>query len=146
MKLAAHGISVEVPAGWEGRIFHRSGAAPILHVASFSLHEDDGDFGAAPTGRMRGDDVFAALVAYRPDAQLVPGRGLFAARRPPAPTVLDFSPNQLQVTRRGQLGCQRFFTEAGRPFCLYLVIAPARRPASHLVGRLAQVAQSIRVS
>ena len=84
MNVAAHGISVDVPSGWEARIFKR-GPGAILHVASFPLLGSDGDFGAAATGRMRLGDAFAALVEYVDRDMIRPGDGLYAATRPPVP-------------------------------------------------------------
>lgn len=142
MRVAGHGRSIDAPAGWEVRIFARAGAAPVLHVASFPLAEHDGDFGAAATARMRSGDAFAALIEYRVDATLRPGHGLFSpSGRPSSLRAIEFRPNQLQVARRGQLGCQRFFTDTGRPCCLYSVIQPGRegpeRLAQELTGVLA---------
>jgi hypothetical protein len=146
MRIAGHGRSIEAPDGWEARIFRRAGAAPVLHVATFPLADGDGDFGAAATGRMRPDDAFASLVEYRTDATVRPGVGLFAPAGPPARLrALDLLPNQLQVTRSGQLGCQRFFTDAGRPLCLYAVIQPARKSAERLAGELSGVLGTLRV-
>ncbi len=140
MRVAGHGLSIDAPRGWEARIFCRDGAAPVLHAATFALLEKDGDFGAAATGRMRPDDAFAALVEYRSDAVVRPGVGLFADRERPATLKAhDFGPAQLQVTRAGQLGCQRFFTDVARPFCLYAVIRPASKRPELLARELSDV-------
>lgn len=146
MRVTGHGRSIDVPSGWEARIFRRTGAAPVLHIATFVLRDDDGDFGAAATGRMGPDDVFTALFEYQVDEQLRPGRGLFSAARPSPPRADDFGVTQLQVTRRGQLGWQRFFTDAGRPCCLYAVIQPARKHADLLVKELARVLATLRLT
>jgi hypothetical protein len=146
VRVAGHGLAIEAPGGWEARIFRRAGAAPVLHVATFALSDRDGDFGAAATGRMRSDDVFASLVEYRADAAVRPGVGLFAAvGRPPALRAADFGSAQLQVTRTGQLGCQRFFAEAGRPFCLYAVLAPAAKSTERLAKDLGRVLATLTV-
>lgn len=140
MRIAGHGLSIDAPQGWEARIFRRDGAAPVLHVATFALREQDGDFGAAATGRMRPDDAFASLVEYRGDAVVRAGVGLFAASgRPAALRAHDFGSAQLQVTRGGQLGCQRFFSELERPFCLYAVIRPAAKRPELLARQLSAV-------
>lgn len=146
MRVAAHGLSIEAPRGWEARVFRRPGAAPVLHVASFALHRDDGDYGAAATGRMRGDDVFAALLEFRVDDAVQPGVGLFEdSGGVPVLRAADFAPSQLQVTRAGQLGCQRFFSAHGRPFCLYAVVRPARRRPARLVRELRDVLATLQV-
>ena len=50
------------------------------------------------------------------------GTPLFAASRPPFLRASDFSRDMLQQRVEGHGGTQRFFTEAGRAFCLYVVV------------------------
>lgn len=120
--------------------------APFLHLASFPLLGSDGEFGAAATGRMRADDAFAALAEYRADGQVIPGAGLFAPRGWNRRLhASEFAPAQLQVMRPGQLGSQRFFTEAGRPFCLYCVIAPVRQRPERVVAALQAALATLRI-
>lgn len=146
-RLAGHGLAVAVPAGWDGRISRRGGGGPVLHVATFPLHPHDGDYGAAATGRMRGDDAFAALIEFTAGPQVRPGSGLFGDRGwRPRLRLAQFGPAQLQVTRPGQIGAQRFFTEAGRAFCLYSVIAPVRVRPQRLLDQLAAVLGTVRFS
>ncbi len=139
-----HGVSVEVPDGWHSRIVKR-GAGALLHVATFQLFDSDGDFGAAATGRMRRGDTFATLVEYVDPGVIRPAIGLYAAARPPRPEYHEFSPTTLQVTRHGQLGWQRFFTESGRTCCLYAVIMPGAERPQKLVRRLAHVLATLRI-
>jgi hypothetical protein len=144
VRVAAHGLSIDAPRGWEARVFRRPGGAPVLHVASFALHREDGDYGAAATGRMRGDDVFAALLEFDGVQADV---GLFAAVDAlPVLRARDFGPAQLQVTRPGHLGCQRFFSLQGRPFCLYAVLRPARRRPARLVSELRDVLATVELA
>jgi hypothetical protein len=134
-RLAAHALAIDLPAGWEGRIYRRRGGDPILHAANFSLPADDGDFGSGATARMPPGGCFIALTEYRPGQGLEPGRGLFAPSALPLPlSARDFHHRVLQVGRPGQAGVQHFFTTGGRPFCLYAVV---RQPAD---GRHATVA------
>ena len=145
MRTSGHGLSIDVPQGWEARIVRRPDSAPYLHVGSFALQHDSGQFGAGVTGRMGPDTVFAALVEYLVDAHVQPDRGLFAADRwRPRLKLAEFGRSQLQVTRSGHLGAQRFFTEHGRPFCLYTVLAPVRRRPAQLVGELSAVLRTLR--
>ncbi len=147
MIVAGHGISIAVPDAWEVRIFRHGTAAPVLHAASFALLDGDGDFGAAATGRMRPGDGFLALVEYLIDERLRPGVGLFEHPGvPPAPALHDFGPRRLQVTRSGQLGWQGFFTAAGRPCCLYAVIAPGVSPPAPIVAELGRAISSLRLT
>jgi hypothetical protein len=121
--VTGHGISVDLPHGWEGRIFRRRHGDPTLHAGTFALPFDDGEFGTRATAGMPAGATFVTLTEYRPDRGLVPGRGLFAARAIPLPIPRKrFRASHLLVTRPGQRGVQHFFTASGRPFCLYAVI------------------------
>ena len=147
MRVAGHGLAIDVPDGWEVRIFRRHQAGPVLHVATFQLQDGDGDFGAAATGRMRPGDCFASLIEYRDGERVRPGVGLFeAVGRPPGPRPHEFAPNQLQVTRRGQLGWQRFFSEARRTCCLYAVIQPGHHRPERLAARIGEVLDTLEVA
>jgi hypothetical protein len=123
--IRAFEIEVEPPSGWEARIFRLVDGEPTLHAASFPLPLSDGEFGANATRRMRPHDAFLSVTEYTVDGKLTPGRGLFAAQKPPALAVRAFSPNVLLRGSEGQLGTQRFFTAAGRPFALYAVVGSA---------------------
>ena len=52
MILRAHGMSVDLPDGWEGRIFRRRHGDPTLHAGTFALPQDDGEFGSRATAAM----------------------------------------------------------------------------------------------
>jgi hypothetical protein len=133
MTLHAHGVSVELPAGWSGRVFSRVGGLATLHAATFPLALDDGEFGDRSTGLMPPGGSFFSLTEYGAGLGLRAGEGLFAPRRMPLP--LDptaFGPRRLAHHRPGQAGAQHFFTASGRPFCLYLVVAGGR---ADLAGR-----------
>jgi hypothetical protein len=129
--LSAHGIELELPPRWSGRLFRRPGGNPTLHAGDFALALGDGEFGDASTGQMPAGAVFVALAEYLPGDGLQAGRGLFASSRialPLDPT--GFASNRLAHPRPGQSGMQHFFTAGGRPFCLYVVLAgggPGRR-------------------
>jgi hypothetical protein len=123
--LDAHGLTVALPHGWSGRLFSRAHGVATLHAGNFALALSDGEFGDASTAAMHPGSSFIALTEYRPGAGLEPATGLFAPRRIPRP--LDptaFAASRLAHQRRGQVGMQHFFTTAGRPFCLYVVLAP----------------------
>ncbi len=79
-RLASHGIEVELPAGWEGRLYRRPGGHPILHAASFALPAQDGDFATGAAAAMPPGATLAALLEYEP---ALAGRGLFAEPGPP---------------------------------------------------------------
>jgi hypothetical protein len=127
VRIEAHGIAAELPHGWSGRIFRLAGGGATLHAGTFTLPLDASSFGDASTGAIPVGGSFLALTEYLPGTGgLEPGSGLFAARR--FPRRLDpasFSSRKLAHGRPGQSATQHFFTSAGRPLCLYVVIAPA---------------------
>jgi hypothetical protein len=163
MSIAAHGVEVDLPRGWDGRIYGRprlvSGIAPrsalpgfdgieegriaTLHAASFPLTGAEGDFGGGATLRMPERSAFLALVEYQPDESLTPGTGLFESREVPAGLEPgDFRLETMMVRRGDQAGLQRFFTVGERPFCLYAVIG-GRRSAPVVVAGVNQVLASL---
>jgi hypothetical protein len=128
MRIQAHGIALELPGGWDGRIAQRPNALPVAHAASFALPAEDGDFAALATSSMPPDGVVVVLAEY--DSAFA-GTGLFApAGPPPSLRPQDFS--SLTLLRRipGQVGTQRFFSNGGRAFCLYVVLGSERRAAA----------------
>ncbi len=143
-ELAAHGISVTLPHGWEGRVFRRPAAgevsasgvegvaAPpgetthtVLHVATIPLPPGLGDYGGAAVPDLGARDAFVMLVEFDPADAASP---LFAAnsRVPRKLHGDDFNPRVMQRMVAGQAGAQIFCNEAGRAFCLYVVIGSYR--------------------
>src|SRR4029078_12643385 len=100
-RLNAHGVAVEVPRGWEGRILRRPSLNPleqahaVAHLAPFPLPEERGDFGIGVTELMRSGDVFVSLFEYGPESL---GQPLFASQGGPPLTPADFSALLLQRT------------------------------------------------
>jgi hypothetical protein len=142
-ELQGSGISVDVPGGWEGKIFTRepeqrapqpSGASPsttqqettaaVVHVASFPLPPDTGDYGGGAVELMSNTDLLVVLFEHGRQSANTP---LFAATSIPRITIDDVSTTQLQRLIDGQGGVQRFFTVAGRAFCLYVVFGSYAR-------------------
>lgn len=159
MILAAHGITVDLPDRWEGRLYLRDtasrafahaaayghpdeNASPVLHMANFALPGGRGDYGTGAVETMGQQHVFVALVEFDPEEA---GRPLFSARGFPRLTVADFAPNQLQRRIAGQLGCQKFFTLRGRAFCQYTVLGSQRHAVS-LVRDVHEVMATVEVS
>lgn len=146
--VAAHGLRVHLPERWEARLFLRDATAdpdesvnPVLHLANFALPPGRGDFGSGAVERMGAAHAFVALLEY--DAAEA-GTPLFAARGMPRPVLRDFARNALQRPLRGQLGCQRFFTEHDRAFCLYVVLG-SRRHGAELITEVHSVLDNITV-
>lgn len=145
--LNAHGVSVSPPAGFEGRVFRRPafgdvtatgdegpqappGEVPntVVHVSTIALPPGTGDFASGAVDLLQVDDVLIVLFEYDAASATQP---LFARNGlPRAVAADDFSPGVLQRAIPGQAGCQYFFNEGGRAFCLYAVIgAYAQRVA-----------------
>ena len=123
--LRAHGIGASLPAGFEGRIFIRPAIGrevpyPVANFATFALPADVGDFGSGAVNLMDTSDIFATLFEYGPESL---GKPLFARQgMPRSLSATDFRPYVLRRGLSGQSGSQWFFTEAGRPFTLYVVL------------------------
>ncbi len=125
-------LGVDVPAGFEARVSSRapdpaddsiSGAAGgglgLVHVATFPLPTDIGDFGGGATPTMAFNDILVVLLEYGRESV---GTALFARQGRPTLTIADFDENQLQHNLAGQSGSQTFFVENGRAWCLYVVL------------------------
>jgi hypothetical protein len=148
MKVARQGLSVVTPRGWDARIYQRAADAdgevtrPVLHAADFPLPNVRGDYGSGAVEIMGPDHVFLSLIEF--DAAEAK-TSLFAKPRPTRLSPGEFGPNQLQRVIPGQAGAQFFFTDRGRPFCLYVVIGSyANRVA--LVARASEIFRSMEVN
>jgi hypothetical protein len=147
MRLHAHGVRVDLPTGWSGRVFSRRAGLATLHAASYPLALEDGEFGDASTATMRAGACFIAFTEYQPGQGLSAGGGLFAAARLELP--LDpsrFAARALAHPRPGQVGSQQFMTLAGRPFCLYVVLAGGRELRRRQLARVDHVLRSLHVT
>jgi hypothetical protein len=159
--LSAYGVSLSPPGGFEGRVFRRpangevsaaaadgppapAGEVPatVVHVATIPLAPDTGDFASSAVEHLGPDDVLVVLFEFEAAAG---GRGLFAREgMPRAVQPDDFSPSVMQRAIPGQAGCQFFFSEAGRAFCLYAVIgAYARR--TELAAKVTSVLATVQI-
>jgi hypothetical protein len=150
--LRAHGIEAPLPSGFEGRIFVRGTIGrevtyPVAHFATFALPADVGDFGSGAVTLMGPNDIFASLFEYGPESV---GTALFSRQgMPRALTTGDFRPTVLRRGLGGQSGTQWFFTEAGRPFTLYVVLGSHLRRgalvprANDLIGAVAISAPTV---
>jgi hypothetical protein len=153
VRVEALGIGADLPPGWEARITRRDPAQaraagavgtphPVAHLATFPLPEDRGDYGSGAVDRMTAADALVVLVEHDPTSV---GTALFAPVGLPRDLRPgDFDPMGLQRTIPGQAGHQRFFTEAGRAFCLYVVLG-AHRAAVALVPQVNAVLRTIRI-
>ena len=146
-QLAAHGLVVAPPSGMDARIMRRPAVDPsertfpVMHVATFALPEQRDDFGGNFTASMRPSDVLIVLFEYAPESTTQP---LFAARGIPRVSATMFSPQRLQRPLPGQLGCQLFFQENGRAFCLY-VVAGGRASLPRIVTQVNGALGALRI-
>lgn len=150
-RLAGSGISVDVPVGWEGSIdgggFPQlaSGARQptLLHVGSFPLPAERGSFGSGATELMNTSDILIVLFEYGPESADTP---LFETQGLPRQLAAsDFDRDALQRALPGQSGVQRFFTENGRAFCLYVVLG-SHLDRADLLPRVNQVLASMEIT
>jgi hypothetical protein len=146
--VAAHGLRIVLPQRWEARMYLRDATAaagesvhPVVHFANFALPPGRGDYGSGAVEVMRAGHAFVALVEFGAAEADTP---LFAARGVPRPRLPDFAANALQRRLPGQLGVQRFFTENGRAFCVYVVLGSARL-APQLIGEVHSVLDGVAV-
>jgi hypothetical protein len=150
MRLAHQGLAVVTPRGWDARIFRRQATGketgevtrPILHAADFPLPAVRGDYGSGAVEHMGPNHVFLSLVEFDSGEAASP---LFGRERPSRITTGEFGPDRLQRALPGQAGAQFFFSERGRPFCLYVVIGSFTGRDS-LVPRANDIFQTMEVS
>lgn len=147
-RLSGVGVGVEIGPGWEGVIDGggftelSSGAVrpTVLHVATVPLSPDRGSFGSGVVETLSTDDILIVLFDYGPESADTP---LFEARGLPRPLQADdFSRDNLQHGVPGQSGAQRFFTDAGRGFCLYVVLG-SHIDRADLLSRVNEVLATI---
>jgi hypothetical protein len=144
--LTAHGVRIELPARWSGRLFSRGSGVATLHAGNYALALNDGEFGDRSTAAMQPGASFLALTEYRPGSGLKPGSGLFASRRVPLPLdPSSFARTGLAHPRPDQVGMQHFFTASGRPFCLYVVLAGDRAVRRRQLPAVDHVLASLRI-
>jgi hypothetical protein len=161
-ELNGHGVSVDVPSGWDGRIFRRPehgevGAAEasgppappgatthsVTHISNVPLPGRMADFGSDAVERLGPADALVVLFEYEPASA---GTALFALQGVPRPLDPEaFSTNVLQRPLANQAGVQLFFSEQGRAFCLYVVLGNYQR-RHEVVPRVNGVLETIRIA
>jgi hypothetical protein len=149
MRIDGYGIGIDVPTGWEGRIYKRPDDPadpgtrfPVLQLANFPLPVEDGDFGSAAVSSMGAGGVFIVLMEFGPDYVALASFPVISL--PLAPSASEFDPASLQVTIPGQAGIQRFLTVNGRAFCLYIVVGSLMN-VGNLAQQVVQVLKSLSV-
>jgi hypothetical protein len=141
-RLASHGIAIDVLPGWEGRIFVPDLAPPainlpILHLTDVVLTQERSSYAPELAARAGGSGTLVALLEF--DHALA-NVGLYERKGLHLPLTRErFHHRALQFPSRVQEGHQRFFSEGGRAFCLYVVLGTGRGVDT----RLAQVNRAL---
>jgi hypothetical protein len=157
--LRGAGLGVDLPRGWEGRIYLRrpdpavleaqaagraiaSDEGAVLHAANFALPQGMGDFGSGAVERMRSADLLVCLFEYQgsADQPLFGARGVPRRLRPQ-----DFAEQTLRTPLPGMSAAQLFFNESGRAFCCYVVLGSHLRRFRTL-PLLNQVLSTVRIT
>jgi hypothetical protein len=126
VRVNGYGLSVELPAGWEGRIFRGpdpepgSMSYPVLHATNFALWPDNSTFGQNLIREMTPARVLIVAAEYGPEAA---GTSLFTSGRWPLSVAAgDLNPAAFPGNRpEGLAALQNFVTVKRRAFCIYLV-------------------------
>ena len=146
-KLSGLGLAVDLPEGWDGRIYRRDAdGAPAgrrtLHAANFALPAERGDYGGGVHERMRSGDVLVTLVEFDPGSTAT---GLFRRQGAPGPLTPDsFSPNTMPRPIPGQAGAQHFFSVGDRSFSMFVVIG-SYADRARLVRRVNEVVRTLEI-
>jgi hypothetical protein len=123
VRLAGHGVAVEVHPGWEARVWRPDVAPPaapgaVVRLANFPLPATKNTYAAEVADDLRPGHVLVSLVELDP---ALADRGLFATQGAPTVGIDDLDPRALQAAGPGRLGVQRFFSLHGRAFSLYVM-------------------------
>ncbi len=131
----------EAPAGSVAPMAATAGPTtpPVLHVATFPLPPERGDYGNGAVDHMGTEDIFIALCEFDEEASR---SVLYAAEGLPTLTAADFDTSTLHRSFPNHSGCQRFFHVGTRAFCLYVVLGshnfrdPLVRRVNELVAEI----------
>ena len=141
--LSRQGLEIELPDGWDGRIYRREADTEAvtrraLHAANFALPIGLGDYAVGAVETMTAGDVLVVLLEFDPDSA---GQGLFANEGMPTGLQAgDFSPSAMPRATAGRTAAQWFFSLNGRAFCLYVVLGShaARADVMPLVNQVVE--------
>ncbi len=121
--LSGHGLALTVHDGWEARIWMPDLPSPaenhpVVRLANFALPLTKNTYAEDVADGLRGGEVVASLAEFSPT---LAGRGLYASRGVPDLDPGDLDARAVQRQGPGRAGVQRFFSEHGRAFSLYVV-------------------------
>ena len=126
--LRGHGLALTVHDGWEARIWMPDLPPPpenhpVVRLANFALPLTKNTYAEDVADGLRAGEIVASLAEFSPT---LADRGLYAPQGVPTLEPTDLDPRAVQRQAPGRAGVQRFFSEHGRAFSLYVV---ARRGA-----------------
>jgi hypothetical protein len=121
--LRGHGLAVSVHDGWEARIWMPdlpppAENHPVMRLANFALPLTKDTYAEDVADGLRPGRVVASLAEFSP---ALAGRGLYAPQGVAGLGVADLDPRAVQRQAPGRAGVQRFFSEQGRAFSLYVI-------------------------
>ena len=125
MRLSRYGLNLDVPAGWEARIYRRAPqepgelSYPVLHLGTVPLPAVRGDYGGGVIEHLGSEDVFISMLEF---GAAVADDGLFDHQGIPALRPSQFGTGRLPHVQADVSAVQHFFSDAGRAFCLYVVV------------------------
>ena len=148
-RLVDHGISIDVPSGWEARMSVPGLAPPavnlpVLHMADYRLtHARQSSYAVETAAAMeqRTGGVIVSLIEFDPALANI---GLYAPQGAPTLLARDLDARALQIPRPDQGGVQRFFSMSGRAFSLY-VVASIDRASERRIGAVNDSLASLQV-
>ena len=134
VRIAGHGVAVEIHPGWEARVWRPDVAPPavrgaVVRLANFALPVTKNTYAAEVADDLLPGHVLVSLVELDPS---IAARGLYAAQGAPTVGIDDLDPRALQAAGPGRLGVQRFFSLDGRAFSLYVMAREGPRLAHAL--------------
>ena len=121
--LRGHGLALTVHDGWEARIWMPdlpppAENHPVVRLANFALPLTKDTYAEDVADALRPGRVVASLAEFSPS---LADRGLYAPQGVPGLDVADLDPRAVQWQAPGRAGLQRFFSEQGRAFSLYVI-------------------------
>lgn len=136
--LQGHGLTLVVHDGWEARIWMPdlpppAENHPVVRLANFALPLTKNTYAEDVADGLRAGEVVASLAEF---SSTLAGKGLYAPRGAPDLEPGDLDPRAVQRQAPGRAGAQRFFSEHGRAFSLYVVArrGPGLERAIHELG------------
>ena len=146
VRLAGHGVAVDVHPGWEARVWRPDALPPavpgaVVRLANFPLPVTKNTYAAEVADDLRPGDVLVSLVELDP---ALADRGLYAGQGVPRVRADDLDARALQAAGPGRLGVQRFFSLHGRAFSLY-VMARERPGLEHSLRAMNESLRSLTV-